>query len=536
MKNLSFLLFSLIGCQFIYYGSGTPNDGKGATKSPTIQPSALPSFGPTAAPFDATIAPSAAPTVAATAPPTVAPTTAAPVVAPTTAAPVVAPTTAAPNVAPTTAAPNVAPNVAPTTAAPNVAPAVAPNVAPAVAPNVAPYVAPNVPPTPGVQCAYGQCGGIGWTGPTVCVSGFCCVKGNDYYYQCVPTPTGPTGGDHDSDRGGHGSGSDGHDDHGSDSDRGSHGSGSDGHDDHGSDHDRSHPTGVGSQKPSPVNPGGIQSAYGQCGGIGWAGPTHCVSGFCCVKGNDYYYQCVPTPTAPTGAVSQKPSPVNPGGIQSAYGQCGGIGWTGATHCVSGFCCVKGNDYYYQCIPTPTAPTAGIQSAYGQCGGIGWTGPTNCVSGYCCVKGNDYYSQCVPTPTGSVHPRPSPHHSKPSSHNPKPSPQIPGGIQSAYGQCGGIGWTGPTHCVSGNSCVKGNDWYFQCLPTPAASVTNRPSHAGLQCPYGQCGGIGWTGLSHCESGCSCVKCNDHYHHCVPHTTVTRSLRNGYSEPLPDDLAV
>ncbi|KAL0061266.1 hypothetical protein AAF712_011924 [Marasmius tenuissimus] len=41
-------------------------------------------------------------------------------------------------------------------------------------------------------------------------------------------------------------------------------------------------------------------------------------------------------------------------------------------------------------------------AWGQCGGIGWTGPTTCASGSACVKQNEYYSQCVPggspTPT------------------------------------------------------------------------------------------------------------------------------------------
>ncbi|KAJ8084220.1 hypothetical protein PM082_002987 [Marasmius tenuissimus] len=40
-------------------------------------------------------------------------------------------------------------------------------------------------------------------------------------------------------------------------------------------------------------------------------------------------------------------------------------------------------------------TTGTQSAWGQCGGIGWTGPTACVSGYSCVVSNPYYSQCVP---------------------------------------------------------------------------------------------------------------------------------------------
>ena len=42
----------------------------------------------------------------------------------------------------------------------------------------------------------------------------------------------------------------------------------------------------------------------------------------------------------TGAVAQ----------QSVWGQCGGVGWSGATTCVSGSTCTKQNDYYYQCLP------------------------------------------------------------------------------------------------------------------------------------------------------------------------------------------
>lgn len=41
---------------------------------------------------------------------------------------------------------------------------------------------------------------------------------------------------------------------------------------------------------------------------------------------------------------------------------------------------------------------GQQSAYGQCGGEDWTGATTCVSGYTCTFYNDWYSQCVPTPS------------------------------------------------------------------------------------------------------------------------------------------
>lgn len=32
---------------------------------------------------------------------------------------------------------------------------------------------------------YGQCGGNGWTGPTVCVSPYTCTKTNDWYSQCL---------------------------------------------------------------------------------------------------------------------------------------------------------------------------------------------------------------------------------------------------------------------------------------------------------------------------------------------------------------
>jgi endoglucanase len=46
-------------------------------------------------------------------------------------------------------------------------------------------------------------------------------------------------------------------------------------------------------------------------------------------------------------------------------------------------------------------------AYAQCGGVGWSGSTTCVSGYTCQKTNDYYSQCVPgggsSPTTTTRP-------------------------------------------------------------------------------------------------------------------------------------
>jgi len=48
-----------------------------------------------------------------------------------------------------------------------------------------------------------------------------------------------------------------------------------------------------------------------------------------------------------------------------------------------------------------------QSAYGQCGGIGWTGATTCVAGYTCLVLNAYYSQCTPgSASSSAAPPPS----------------------------------------------------------------------------------------------------------------------------------
>ncbi|KAJ7169606.1 hypothetical protein C8R46DRAFT_1217285 [Mycena filopes] len=45
--------------------------------------------------------------------------------------------------------------------------------------------------------------------------------------------------------------------------------------------------------------------------------------------------------------------------------------------------------------TSSPPTStGTASAFGQCGGTGWTGPTVCVSGFTCVVQNAFFSQCV----------------------------------------------------------------------------------------------------------------------------------------------
>lgn len=55
-------------------------------------------------------------------------------------------------------------------------------------------------------------------------------------------------------------------------------------------------------------------------------------------------------------------------------------------------------------------------------------------------------------------------------------------QVNYGQCGGSGYSGPTTCNSGWTCVYSNEWYSQCLPgtatTSKTSSSSSPSTTNL----------------------------------------------------------
>ncbi|KAK6350398.1 hypothetical protein TWF718_003590 [Orbilia javanica] len=46
------------------------------------------------------------------------------------------------------------------------------------------------------------------------------------------------------------------------------------------------------------------------------------------------------------------------------------------------------------VTTTTSASSGTVQKWGQCGGIGYTGPTGCVSGSTCTVLNPYYSQCL----------------------------------------------------------------------------------------------------------------------------------------------
>merc|ERR1711971_134410 len=77
--------------------------------------------------------------------------------------------------------------------------------------------------------------------------------------------------------------------------------------------------------------------------------------------------------------------------QGIFDQCGGMGWLGPTCCVSGTTCTKKNDYYEQCLPS--APDNCV-AYFGKCGGKDWTGPsTCCIGSQECVFMNSHYSGC-----------------------------------------------------------------------------------------------------------------------------------------------
>ncbi|KAH8124082.1 non-ribosomal peptide synthetase [Trichoderma asperelloides] len=71
----------------------------------------------------------------------------------------------------------------------------------------------------------------------------------------------------------------------------------------------------------------------------------------------------------------------------------------------------------------------------------------------------------PTPVGlgdsGSAPPPGSSSTRPSSTTTSTAPSG-SGTQSLYGQCGGIGWTGPTACQPPATCKKQNDYYSQCL--------------------------------------------------------------------------
>ncbi|KAI0170114.1 hypothetical protein BJ166DRAFT_608223 [Pestalotiopsis sp. NC0098] len=107
--------------------------------------------------------------------------------------------------------------------------------------------------------------------------------------------------------------------------------------------------------------------------------------------------------------------------QSAWGQCGGTGWSGETTCASGYGCSSINAYYYQCVPATTTQaattgttiastttTTGASTTTAAASSTTTSAPKTLVSGYYWIRAVESpnfhsYLQAAPTATPSPGP-------------------------------------------------------------------------------------------------------------------------------------
>ncbi|OBT45704.1 hypothetical protein VE00_03907 [Pseudogymnoascus sp. WSF 3629] len=132
------------------------------------------------------------------------------------------------------------------------------------------------------------------------------------------------------------------------------------------------PSCVGGASPPCAGGSGGAANWGQCGGLGFAGPTCCAGSpdWLCFFANDFHSQCLrviyPAPAASTtvapttlatSTTTAKPATSTVARVCTAHwGQCGGQGWTGPTCCqddATWFCEVA-NAWFSMCHPRPVS--------------------------------------------------------------------------------------------------------------------------------------------------------------------------------------
>jgi len=88
---------------------------------------------------------------------------------------------------------------------------------------------------------------------------------------------------------------------------------------------------------------------------------------------------------------------------TAWGQCGGQGWSGATTCVSGYTCTYSNPYYSQCLPgtaTITSQTTTSSTISTSTSPTSTVTPTTTISQTTTSTGSPTTTSTGATPTGS----------------------------------------------------------------------------------------------------------------------------------------
>ncbi|EMD31056.1 glycoside hydrolase family 61 protein [Gelatoporia subvermispora B] len=77
-----------------------------------------------------------------------------------------------------------------------------------------------------------------------------------------------------------------------------------------------------------------------------------------------------------------------------------------------------------------------------------------------LYGSSGSTSVAPAPPTSAPATSAPH--APTTISPPPVTTAPTSVAQQYGQCGGVGWSGPTACASGFTCTEQNSYYSQCL--------------------------------------------------------------------------
>jgi phospholipase/lecithinase/hemolysin len=155
--------------------------------------------------------------------------------------------------------------------------------------------------------------------------------------------------------------------------------------------------------------------------------------------------------------------------QVEWGQCGGIGWTGATTCVSGTVCTYSNAYYSQCLPGTATTTAKVTTTTKATTTLATstktTSSTKTTTTQATSTGSgkfsylisfgDSYSQTGFTTTGGY----------PSAANPIGNPAFPG-----YTTTNGDNWIGYLITQYNNSLLLSWNFAYGGATTSAALVT------------------------------------------------------------------
>nr|AIG55578.1 secreted protein [Thraustotheca clavata] len=279
--------------------------------------------------------------------------------------------------------------------------------------------------------------------------------------------------------------------------------------------------------------------YGQCGGKAFSGPSCCGDGNACKYVNEWYSQCVKASHAMDSEASCSNVSVEGDATYCVEGAiCGGAGdkcpktgdvavgdciktlssyvdvgkcvapvdatcqtiKTGAMGCVFGSSAPATQAPATQApatnvpctdAPATQAPSNNGQCAenYSQCNGQNWPFGVCCKDpNFSCNKKNEYLSLCEPKAKAM---------------------DADASEVAVWQQCGGNDYKGDSTCTQGNSCVKINDWYSQCQPTPTAS--------SRFATWSQCGGssnnFNANGKT-CRDEDKCQKWNDYYSQCIP----------------------